>query len=77
MISFAHPDQLPTIADVCQSFVLDNGAFSAWKSGKPLDIPGYIEWCWQWSRHPGFDWCLIPDVIDGTTEDNDRMFTNG
>jgi len=72
MISFAHPYQLPIIADVCQSFALDNGAFSAWRSGKPIiDWKPYYAWVREWMKHPGFDWALIPDVIDGTEKDND------
>lgn len=73
MVSFAHPEQLPIIAEVCQSFALDNGAFSAWRSGKPLDFWGFVAWVREWIRHPGFDWCLAPDVIDGTEADNNRM----
>lgn len=73
MVSFAWPDQLPIIADVAQSFVLDNGAFSAWKSGKPLDVKAYRAWIDEWQYHPGFAWCLIPDVIDGSEQDNDVM----
>ncbi len=33
MVSFAHPDQIELVADACQSFALDNGAFSAWRAG--------------------------------------------
>lgn len=74
MVSFAHPAQLPLIADVCQSFVLDNGAFSAWRAGKPItDWQPYWEWIGRWSSHPGFDWFLIPDVIDGDEDANDRL----
>lgn len=73
MVSFAYPEQLPIIAEACQSFVLDNGAFSAWRSGQELDVRGYQEWVIEWCRHPGFEWCLIPDVIDGTERDNDAM----
>lgn len=72
MVSFAYPDCLPVIADVCQSFVLDNGAFTAWKSGKEFDEAAYELWVWEWHRHPGFQWCLIPDKIDGTEGDNMR-----
>ncbi len=74
MISFAHPGQLPTIADVCQSFALDNGAFSAWRCGNPItDWQPYYAWVREWSAHPGFDFALIPDVIDGTEKDNDVL----
>lgn len=73
MVSYAHPDQVDIIAEACQSFALDNGAFSVWRSGKTLDVEGYADWCEEWSKHPGFAWCLIPDVIEGTDKDNDDM----
>lgn len=73
LVSFAYPEDLPIVADVCQSFVLDNGAFTAWKQGKPMDVDGYLAWVHEWSRHPGFDWALIPDVIDGTDAENDEL----
>ena len=53
MVSFAAPQQIETIAEICQSFVLDNGAFSAWTRGEPLDIEGFREWAGIWSKHPG------------------------
>jgi hypothetical protein len=73
MISFAHPDQLSLAAEVCQSFTLDNGEFSRWRAGKPTNWPSYYQWVKEWKHHPGFDWAVIPDVIDGTEEDNDRL----
>jgi hypothetical protein len=30
-VSFAHQQQLDVALEVCQSFALDNGAFSAWR----------------------------------------------
>lgn len=71
LVSFAHPDQLPIVLDVCQSFVLDNGAFSQWrKDGEQVDFDAYSEWVEQYAYHPGFNWCLIPDIIDGIEADN-------
>lgn len=72
-VSFAHPEQMALVAETCQSFILDNGAFTAWKSGKDHDFNGYVEFVREWCQHPGFDWCLIPDVIDGTENDNTRL----
>jgi hypothetical protein len=69
-VSFERPEQVAMAAAVAQSFALDNGAFSAWTQGVTLDIQGYAEWVKEWMRHPGFDWCLIPDVIDGSEADN-------
>jgi hypothetical protein len=73
MVSFANPDDLPVIAEVCQSFVLDNGAFSLWSSGEAVDIQAVLEWYKKLASHPGCDWCLIPDKIDGTEEENDSL----
>ncbi len=72
-MSFAHPGQIELVAEVCHSFVLDNGAFSLWKTGTTVDFAGYANFVRAWSTHPGFDWALIPDVIDGTEEANDLL----
>lgn len=73
LVSFAAPEEIEIIAEACQSFVLDNGAFSVWKRGLKLDVPGYIAWCREWGTLPNCDWCLIPDVIEGTEADNDEL----
>lgn len=74
MVSFWRPDQVATVAEVCQSFALDNGAFSAWKHGTPIrDWTPYAAWADEWLRHPGCDWVVIPDVIDGSEQDNDDL----
>lgn len=73
MISFAHPGQLPIAASVCRGVALDNGAFSFWKSGRPVDWPAYYDWAGGWILHPAVDWAIIPDFIDGTEEDNDAL----
>ncbi len=73
LIPFPRHEDVAIAADVCQSFCFDNGAFTVWKQGGQLDIPGYIAWCDEWHRHPGFDWALIPDVITGTEQDNDAL----
>lgn len=73
MISWAHPYQIELAASVCQSFALDNGAFSLWRSGTPVDWDDYYEWTAQWLSHPACDWAIIPDVIDGSEEENDAL----
>ena len=72
-VSYAHPETIEVVAEMCQSFILDNGAFSAWTVGKPLDIEGFRNWSSHWSKHPACDWYLIPDVIDGSEEENDAL----
>jgi len=74
LIPWVRNEDIGTAAEVCQSFCLDNGAFSAWKSGKPIkDWKPYFQWVKDWSRHPGFDWAIIPDVIDGDELANDKL----
>jgi hypothetical protein len=73
-ISFQHPEQLGLAIDVCQSFAIDNGAFSAWKSGKPVtDWNLYYQWIAELHRYPSFDFAVIPDVIDGDEAANDAL----
>jgi hypothetical protein len=73
MVSFEHPDQIEIASEVCQSVVLDNGAFSAWKSGKKYDFDGYVAWVTKWLQHPAVEWCVIPDIIDGSEGQNDMQ----
>lgn len=73
LISFARPDQIELAAEVCQSVVIDNSAFTLWTSKQTPDWPGYYRFVERWMRHPAFDWALIPDVIDGAEPDNDAL----
>ncbi len=74
LVSFFRPDDLPIVMDVCQSFVLDNGAFSHWKSGKgDINFNKYTDWVSTVFRHPNFDWALIPDKIDGDEDQNSKL----
>jgi hypothetical protein len=72
-VSFAHPGQIKLAGAVCQSFALDNGAFSLWRAGKPTNWADYYEWVRQWRTHPGFDFAVIPDVIEGSEDENDAL----
>lgn len=73
-VSFAHPQQMGLAVAVCQSFALDNGAFSAWRAGLPVaDWSGYYEFAQAGLRQPACDFAVIPDVIDGTEADNDAL----
>lgn len=73
LVPFPRQDDMGIVADACQSFVFDNGAFSVWKRGAELDVPGYLAWVRDWCKHPGFEWALIPDVIEGNEQDNDAL----
>lgn len=76
MVSYEAPDQIEIAAEVCQSVVLDNGAFSAWMAGREYDFNGYAHWANHWLRHPAVEWCVIPDDIDGNEADNDALLAD-
>lgn len=71
-VSYADPRDVERAHELGQSVMLDNGAFSAWRIGKPTDWPGYYAWCDRWLDHPN-TWAVIPDVITGTAEDQDDL----
>lgn len=66
---------MPTIAEVSRSFVLDNGAFTAWKQRETVNWSRFYAWAEMWLAHPGCEWALIPDVIDGDEPANDALLT--
>lgn len=74
VVSFANPQQAALIPEICQSFIADNGAFTFWQRGEGgVDVKAFADFVREWIQHPGFDWCLIPDAIDGTMEQNRRL----
>ena len=70
-VSYANP----TDADIClrigQSVMWDNGAFSLYTRGKPVDWTAYYKWLEPRLGHP--HWAVIPDVIDGDVESNAKL----
>ncbi len=74
-VSFKYPDQLGIAAEVCQSWALDNGAFSYWKAETPVkDWKPFYEVAERCKRIPNCDFAVIPDIIEGATEaDQDAL----
>lgn len=72
-VSYYAPDQMDICLSVCQSIAIDNGAFSAWKSGKPVDWDKFYDWVEQYIRHPMVDFVVIPDEIEGDEEANYKL----
>jgi hypothetical protein len=71
-VSYAAPQDVKKAHQYGQSVLLDNGAFSHWRLGKKPDWPGYYEWTDRWLDCPT-TWAIIPDIIDGTEADQDRL----
>jgi hypothetical protein len=71
-VSHASPCRVEIVHEIGQSVMLDNGAYSFWKQSKPTDWPGYYRWCYGWLAWRT-TWAVIPDVIDGDEDTNDRL----
>lgn len=75
-ITFRTRQQFAAAVAVCQSFAIDNSAFSAWKEGKPIvNWAPFYEWAEQCKRVPSCDFAVIPDIIDGSEADNDALLS--
>lgn len=73
-ISFANKSQLGLASEICQSFAVDNGAFTFWGDGKTrMDWNPYYDFVAQLMHHPRFDFAIIPDVIGGGESENDAL----
>ena len=54
-----------------QSVMWDNGAFTSYTKGKVIDWGNFYAWVESRLAHP--HWAIVPDVIDGTVEDNIKL----
>lgn len=70
-VSYASPQDLATCLRIGQSVMLDNGAFSAKTRGFAFDRDGFYRWIEPNLGHP--HWAVVPDVIDGTVEQQRAM----
>jgi len=70
-VSYWTPSDIDVCMQIGQSVMLDNGAFSSFTRGVPFDAEGFAEWAGELLGHP--HWAVIPDVIDGTVEQQRKM----
>lgn len=70
-VSFERPDNLKHCLQIAQSVMFDNGAFSAKTRGAEFDLQGFYAWVEPILAHP--HWAVVPDVIDGTVEQQREM----
>lgn len=71
-VSFASPENVGVCHEIGQSVMLDNGAFSYWRSGISIDWKAFYKWVRPWLDCQS-TWAVIPDVIGGTEEENDEL----
>lgn len=65
-VSFVEPRDAEWCLTHGQSVMWDNGAFSVHTKGETVDWADYYAWLEPRLGHP--HWAVIPDVIDGTVE---------
>lgn len=73
-VSHARPDDVERAHAIGQSVMLDNGAFSKWRSGRATDWPAYYEFAERWLAFPT-TWAVIPDVIEAPEADQDALLS--
>ncbi len=71
-VSHAAPQDVARCHKIGQSVMLDNGAFSKWKSQKETNWPEFYDWAERWLAYPT-TWAVIPDVIDGGSQMQDAL----
>ncbi len=71
-VSHAAPADVERCHQIGQSVMLDNGAFSKWKSGKETDWNKYYEWTDKWLDCPT-TWAIIPDVVEADADIQDAL----
>lgn len=70
-VSYFRPDSLRKCLQIGQSIMFDNGAFSCKTRGVKFDLEGFYAWVDPLLGHP--HWAVVPDVIDGTVEQQKEM----
>ena len=73
LIPWKRPEDLQFAMDYSKGFIVDNSAFSFWSSGEVPKWEKYVLWVNELHRHPRFEFAIIPDVIDGTTKENNYL----
>lgn len=77
-VSYADPRDVEICHQIGQGVMLDNGAFTFWSRTGPGNLAssyfwdGFMDWAEPWLDYPT-TWAVIPDVIDGTEEQNDKL----
>jgi hypothetical protein len=71
-VSHADPRDVERVHAIGQGVMLDNGAFTKFKTGRPTDWPAFYKWCDPWLDHPN-TWAVIPDVIDAGSQEQDAL----
>ena len=74
LIPFPNPQNLKRAKNLCEKIIIDNGAFTLWRKGGEIDWNKYYLWLQEHKEE--IEFYFIPDVIDGTEEENDHLISD-
>lgn len=72
-VSYARPEQIGLALQYADEVAIDNAAFSAWKRGLIINWVEFYRWLMPHYHHERLKFFVIPDVVDGGEEDNNRL----
>lgn len=80
LVSYANPGDLKRAITICDKIIIDNGAFTTWNKVKKGKIES-INWVAHWEKYylwvavmlHKIDYFFIPDVIDGSEDENNEL----
>lgn len=73
LINIEEPWEADIAREVCTGYIVDNGAYIAWRRGTLLGFDDYLSFVDCIKADLNFHWALIPDIIDGSVADNDAL----
>lgn len=73
-VPFSDPRDIEICHQIGQSVMIDNGAYSLWRKDgqQKRNWNDYYDFVSSWLHYQS-TWCVIPDVIDGSEEENDAL----
>ena len=71
LIPFTHKQDLKKAIEICDKILIDNGAYTVWRQKICINWSDYYDWIDSIYNH--IDFFFIPDVIDGTEKENDKL----
>lgn len=74
LIPYPNPQNLSRALEKCEKVIIDNGAFTLWRKGGVIDWDKYYAWIEDIFYN--IEFFFIPDVIDGTEEENDALISD-
>ena len=74
LIPFTQKQDLKKAFGICDKILIDNGAYTIWRQGISIDWNDYYDWID--GIYGEINYFFIPDVIDGTEEENDLLISN-